>query len=658
MNLITTRAQLEEEYGKKLLKLSKASLGSEEIGTIKNSLLSVRKELEVTGKAHVNLASEIRKEIEQPLSSLIAQQRQQRKTTRDKLRNDTKKSNDIEQMIFRTQGMADQKLKLKHDKARALVASEESNLIDIQNRLTQADYQWQGIWKTACDVFQILEEKRMESIKSFMWSYANLFSGVCVSDDDAMERIRVELEQQSTQDDTDKFVSMFGTGKPDFEDESAINQHDENSPHNSNPTFSNNNNNDNDNNNNNNNSSETDHDYSNNNNKIEISNISKEQIDILSQEINNYSLIPKNSSPSSTPISLPINQQDSRNVDNRSPINQTPKNDPSIPQNNRRYSNSDYTQSSQSFTPNRPASSIATSPYINYIKPTTSNPVSRTSFDPHSLISPNSNYSISNPINDPNYPPNSNRAYSNTPNSKNFNSRAQSMMFYNKNDMSPQISQNINQRNHLIQRAASSMDNSNMYNNQAYSVASPIQKSQYPPQSINNTTDNRGSRSNSRSSNSRMMNYTPQQQQQQISPMQSMSHSQQQLLLQQQQQQQQQANISRQYQYQQPDPNQITHQPSFTPKMNPSKTPNPQSIQYQQQQQQPQDDSKPILMYVRALYDYDAESPEELSLTENNVISVLTTNMDGWWEGEITDPKSGNVRRGLFPSNFTEPVSF
>lgn len=69
------------------------------------------------------------------------------------------------------------------------------------------------------------------------------------------------------------------------------------------------------------------------------------------------------------------------------------------------------------------------------------------------------------------------------------------------------------------------------------------------------------------------------------------------------------------------------------------------------------EEAKPIVMYVRALYDYDAEAPQELSLAEDSVVSVLATNMDGWWEGEVTD-SNGQVRRGLFPSNFTEPITF
>lgn len=58
---------------------------------------------------------------------------------------------------------------------------------------------------------------------------------------------------------------------------------------------------------------------------------------------------------------------------------------------------------------------------------------------------------------------------------------------------------------------------------------------------------------------------------------------------------------------------------------------------------------------VRAIYNYEAQAPEELSILEGMVIPVTATHPDGWWEGLIygTD---GVTRKGLFPSNFTEPL--
>ncbi|KAJ2052664.1 formin-binding protein, partial [Coemansia sp. S2] len=66
---------------------------------------------------------------------------------------------------------------------------------------------------------------------------------------------------------------------------------------------------------------------------------------------------------------------------------------------------------------------------------------------------------------------------------------------------------------------------------------------------------------------------------------------------------------------------------------------------------------KEILFYVKVLYDYDAENEKELTIRDGDVISVLAVSADGWWEGEMTDRRTGRPLQGTFPSNFTDPIS-
>ncbi|KHN86274.1 Abl interactor 2 [Toxocara canis] len=51
-----------------------------------------------------------------------------------------------------------------------------------------------------------------------------------------------------------------------------------------------------------------------------------------------------------------------------------------------------------------------------------------------------------------------------------------------------------------------------------------------------------------------------------------------------------------------------------------------------------------------ALYDYDAEKPDELTLRENCVVYVLRKNDDGWFEGVL------NGCTGLFPGNYVQAL--
>lgn len=63
-------------------------------------------------------------------------------------------------------------------------------------------------------------------------------------------------------------------------------------------------------------------------------------------------------------------------------------------------------------------------------------------------------------------------------------------------------------------------------------------------------------------------------------------------------------------------------------------------------------EGKPILFYVKALYDYEAQLQEEFSFTGGDVIAVWETNADGWWQGELLDDARRRLGSNTFPSNF------
>ncbi|KAL8735938.1 MAG: hypothetical protein Q9166_000500 [cf. Caloplaca sp. 2 TL-2023] len=61
--------------------------------------------------------------------------------------------------------------------------------------------------------------------------------------------------------------------------------------------------------------------------------------------------------------------------------------------------------------------------------------------------------------------------------------------------------------------------------------------------------------------------------------------------------------------------------------------------------------SSPPQLYVRALYDYDADDRTSLSFRQGDIIQVLTRLESGWWDGII------HGVRGWFPSNYCAIVS-
>jgi len=58
----------------------------------------------------------------------------------------------------------------------------------------------------------------------------------------------------------------------------------------------------------------------------------------------------------------------------------------------------------------------------------------------------------------------------------------------------------------------------------------------------------------------------------------------------------------------------------------------------------------PTGLYVRALYDYQADDMTSLSFRQGDVIQVITQLESGWWDGVI------NGVRGWFPSNYCAVV--
>lgn len=56
-------------------------------------------------------------------------------------------------------------------------------------------------------------------------------------------------------------------------------------------------------------------------------------------------------------------------------------------------------------------------------------------------------------------------------------------------------------------------------------------------------------------------------------------------------------------------------------------------------------------MYVRALYDYDADDRTSLSFRQGDIIQVITQLESGWWDGVL------HGVRGWFPSNYCAVIT-
>lgn len=65
----------------------------------------------------------------------------------------------------------------------------------------------------------------------------------------------------------------------------------------------------------------------------------------------------------------------------------------------------------------------------------------------------------------------------------------------------------------------------------------------------------------------------------------------------------------------------------------------------------------PFLKVCVALYDYEANTEEELTIKENDVLYVLEDDDPEWWKAKLKTTDPNELLVGLVPSNYVEPVS-
>ncbi|KAL9086880.1 MAG: hypothetical protein Q9165_006886 [Trypethelium subeluteriae] len=230
----TARAQLEDEYAKRLLSLARKPLGSSETGTLRMSLDVVRGEVESMGKQHQNIAAQMKSELEEPLSAFAGGMKERRKIvqsgiekllktkhqqtstvnkSRDRYEQDCLKIKGYLAQGHMVMGQEERKNKAKLEKTQIQLSTTSNEYEAAVKILEETTGKWNRDWKAGCDKFQDLEEERLDFMKSSLWNFANIASTVCVSDDASCEKIRLSLEDCDVEKDITSFIRDSGTGQ-------------------------------------------------------------------------------------------------------------------------------------------------------------------------------------------------------------------------------------------------------------------------------------------------------------------------------------------------------------------------------------------------------------------------------------------------------------
>ncbi|SAL97452.1 hypothetical protein [Absidia glauca] len=214
------RAQIEKDYGERLLELSHYTLGEIELGTLATSMQRIPFAFETTARAHIDMAEQLNTTLGVPLTSFLKEQGELINARSHQMEN-SKHLKDIHQAHV-------EKAKLAHDDVLALLRQKQENGEDtetVNNSLALADREWQHSveilqevtdkftldWKITCDLYQDLEERRINFIRSNVWAFANMMSSVYIVDDRGCEEIRTGLEATDVRQDINDFILKYGT---------------------------------------------------------------------------------------------------------------------------------------------------------------------------------------------------------------------------------------------------------------------------------------------------------------------------------------------------------------------------------------------------------------------------------------------------------------
>ncbi|CDH48702.1 cell division control protein [Lichtheimia corymbifera JMRC:FSU:9682] len=228
LKVFEKRAQIEQEYGERLLKLSQIQLldGEGADSTFGELLESVPTATEATARAHIDLAQQIHHLLEVPLAGFIKDQKAVRKATMaeiDKIQNlrymhmdNVKRARNnylsvcanLEEM--KKHGVDPDCEEMIQMKQKATSVEQEYKLsLGILESITKS---WVEEWRTSCDVFQELEERKHKYLGGTLNSYANMISNVYTTDDQSCDRIRAAYDNLDSLADIEAFIRIKGTG--------------------------------------------------------------------------------------------------------------------------------------------------------------------------------------------------------------------------------------------------------------------------------------------------------------------------------------------------------------------------------------------------------------------------------------------------------------
>ncbi|KAG1145800.1 hypothetical protein G6F37_005275 [Rhizopus arrhizus] len=207
------RADLENEFGEKLLALSTAQeLDEPAEDGVAGAYQAIAVELRKTAESHLELSKKLKEEVSNELEAKLQDYRSLFDKW-DKMLHKvylTRQERTVELLKIRAQYLKEHDAsKGQSNQMMKKLREQYKMLVEEVNELSQ---EWIETWTEACETIEAMEEDRVEFIKGNVWEYANLASAKLLIQDEWCEVIRTQLEKCSAEEEIEKCISNYGTG--------------------------------------------------------------------------------------------------------------------------------------------------------------------------------------------------------------------------------------------------------------------------------------------------------------------------------------------------------------------------------------------------------------------------------------------------------------
>ncbi|KAI8971061.1 hypothetical protein BDB01DRAFT_812597 [Pilobolus umbonatus] len=201
------RAQIEEDYGKQLLKLSESIIFHDDI----ECLEILPTTTEVMARAHIELGQNIKHLIEVPLHSFVSEHSILK----------TKITQQMHESQLTKLLHSDNVKKVEHE----YITECKKPIVDVPFvSILDKEYQiaidimqinspsWIDNWRESCRTMQDVEEKRMDYMKSLCISFASMISYTYCIDDQTCDHTLVAVKEFNPKLEMEMFIKEHATG--------------------------------------------------------------------------------------------------------------------------------------------------------------------------------------------------------------------------------------------------------------------------------------------------------------------------------------------------------------------------------------------------------------------------------------------------------------